>query len=129
MIAVIVMAFSGIAQTIPTKEEFIAACDSLEIYHPYVVYAQARLESGNFKSTTYKKKNNCLGIYDSRKKCYATYNNWKECLAAYKNKVQYKWIYKECSDEEYLNWIISMGYASDTLYKAKVMKILNNVKK
>lgn len=123
------MTFSGFAQSIPTKDEFIAACDSLEIYHPYVVYAQARLESGNFRSNTYKKKRNCLGIYDSKKKCYATYNNWKECLAAYKNKVQYRWTYKKCTDEEYLSWVISTGYASDPLYRSKILKILKEIKK
>lgn len=116
--------FSSIAQNIPTKEEFIRVCDSLNIYHPNVVYAQARLESGNFKTNYYNRTKNCLGIYDSNEKRYKAFNNWIECLVSYRDEIQYRWKYKECKDEEYLDWIISIGYAADKDYRNKILRIM-----
>lgn len=118
--------FASIAQNIPTKEEFIRVCDSLGIYHPCVVYAQARLESGNFKTKYYNRTNNCLGIYDSKKKRYKVFNNWIECLVSYRDEIQHRWKYKECKDEEYLDWIISIGYAADKDYRNKILRIMKN---
>lgn len=128
LLALIAMAFSSIAQ-IPTRDEFFKACDSLGVHHPYVVWAQARLESGNFKSTYYKTKKNCLGIYDSKRKCYASFASWKDCLAAYKTRFQYKCTNPNCTDEEYLKWLTNAGYAKDTTYYSTVIKIVNQEKK
>lgn len=109
---------------IPTRTEFFNVCDSLGIHHGNVVWAQARLESGNFQHGVYKTKHNCLGIYDSKKKEYSSFNNWIECVIAYRDKVQCKCKTPYCTDDEYLDWIIRMGYAADTSYRAKVEKIM-----
>ena len=111
---------------IPTRSEFLSVCDSLGVKHGEVVWAQARLESGNFKSVTYKTKKNCLGIYDSRKKEYAWFKDWKDCLVAYKDRVQKKRGNVVESDEQYISWLISMGYAADTAYGKKVRKIMRS---
>ena len=116
------------AQT-PTRLEFLNACDSLGVQHKDVVWAQARLESGNFKSTTYNTKKNCIGIYDSRKKEYAWFKDWKDCLVAYRDRVQKKHGDVVESDEQYINWLISMGYAADTSYATKVKQIMRSEKK
>ncbi len=113
----------------PTRSEFLKVCDSLGVLHPEVVWAQARLESGNFSSTTYKVKKNCLGIYDSRKKEYAWFADWKKCVEAYRDRVQKKRGNVAESDVEYLMWLISMGYAADTAYATKVREIMNSEKK
>lgn len=63
MFLVVLYATIAVAQK-PTRQEFVAVCDSLGVKHPNVVWAQARLESGNFESKTYRQKHNCLGIYD-----------------------------------------------------------------
>ena len=128
LIACITMAFSTFAQTIPTKEEFIRACDSLEIHHPNVVYSQARLESGNFTSAHYRNRNNCLGLYDSKNKRYASFSSWQECLHKYKTWFQYRCKNTNITDEEYLWWVATHGYASDTTYYWKVLKIYNEEK-
>lgn len=124
VVCAVMTCFTTVAQNIPTKEEFIKACDSLNIYHPNVVYAQARLESGNFKTNYYNRTKNCLGIYDSKKKQYKVFNNWIECLVSYRDEVQHRWKYKECKDEEYLDWIISIGYAADKDYRNKILRIM-----
>ncbi|MBP5724823.1 MAG: glucosaminidase domain-containing protein [Bacteroidales bacterium] len=114
---------------IPTRLEFLSVCDSLGIQHKNVVWAQARLESGNFKSGTYRTKKNCLGIYDSRKKQYAWFKDWKDCLVAYKDRVQKKRGNVVESDEQYISWLISMGYAADTAYGTKIKQIMSSDKK
>lgn len=112
------------SQIIPSKERFTEVCDSLGIHHPNVVYAQARLESGNFKTDYYKRTRNCLGIYDSTRKRYKTFRTWIDCLVSYRDGVQYKCRNTGGSDEDYLQWIVSIGYASDPEYGNKVRKIL-----
>lgn len=112
----------------PVKEEFLNACDSLKISNGNVVWAQARLESGNFTSSVYKSKNNCLGLYDSRNRCYMHFDSWVHCLIAYRDKVQYKCKLCNASDTEYLAWVCDSGYAEDSTYYSKVHQILKSNK-
>lgn len=129
------------ATHVPTKEKFYAACDSLGIHHPNVVYAQACWESGHFTSKIYRERNNCLGIYDSVRKRYAYFDSWIDCLVAYKNRFQQKHLkdeteenywkrmeeIKNYTDEEYLLWVVSRGYASDTNYLNNIRKMLKYI--
>lgn len=108
----------------PTCQEFVAVCDSLGVKHPNVVWAQARLESGNFKSETYRKKHNCLGIYDSKRKQYAWFDSWQECVKAYRDRVQYRFKKSDATDEEYLYWLSQIGYAREKTYVSRVRKIM-----
>lgn len=106
-----------------SRDNFFLVCNVLEIKFPEVVYAQARLESGNFTSAHYNNRNNCLGIYDSKRKRYMSFNHWTDCLLAYRDKVQYR--YKRNSDrEDYLRWLVETGYAQDPNYISKIRKIL-----
>jgi len=108
----------------PTRQEFVAVCDSLGVKHPNVVWAQVRLESGNFESKTYKQKHNCLGIRFSKQKSYARFSNWQECLKAYRDRVQYRFKKKNATDEEYIRWLISINYATDKNYANKIRNII-----
>lgn len=123
IMAALSMALAVISQ-VPTKQQFFDVCDSLSIHHPNVVWAQARLESGNFTSAHFKNRNNCLGIYDSKNKRYASFESWIHCLVAYRDKVQYKCKDKEINDDQYIDWLISIKYAGDPSYKQKVKKML-----
>lgn len=129
-IFLILIALCGITVVaqIPTRSEFFSVCDSLGVRHPNVVWAQARLESGNFKSQTYRTKKNCLGIYDSRRRQYAYFNSWQECVKAYRDRVQYRFTRNDATDEEYLQWLITIGYATDKTYASRVRKIIKENK-
>ena len=61
------------------------------VKHPDIVYAQAVLETGYFKSGLCNNSNNLFGLYNSKKKKYYTFNHWKDCIVAYKEMVQYKY--------------------------------------
>ncbi len=56
--------------------------DTLNIQHSDIVFNQARLETGNFKSHVFKNYHNLFGFVG--KKGYIKYSDWKESVKAYK---------------------------------------------
>lgn len=94
-----------------------------EIKEPKIVLAQAKLESGNFTSTLFKKKNNFLGLYNSRKRQYFEFDHWSECILAYKRMIEYK--HRE--GEDYYHFLDRIGYAEDPNYLDKVRRIEQNL--
>ena len=88
------------------------------IKHDSIVFAQARLETGNFKSYLFKKHNNLFGFRG--KKGYIEYNHWTESVAAYK-RFQDKY-YK---GGDYYTFLEDRGYAEDPDYINKVRSCVN----
>lgn len=104
------------------KDNFFLVCDIYDIQFPEVVYAQARLESGNFKSKLYQTKNNFLGLYNSRKKDFYEFEHWTDCLKGYKELLQFK--YKGDDDiQNYYKFLKELPYAEDPNYISKVKRI------
>lgn len=95
-----------------------------EIKHPRIVLAQAKLESGNYKSKHCINKNNLFGLYNSKKKRYYSFEHWSHSVKAYKNMIEYK----HRDDEDYYKFLKRIGYASDPNYISKVKQIENNLK-
>ena len=85
--------------------------------HAEVVLAQARLESGNFKSRRAREDHNILGIKHNRR--YAKYKRWQECVADYKKCISSR--YRK--GEDYYSFLQRIGYASDKKYIQKVKEI------
>lgn len=96
------------------------------VKHPKAVLAQAKLESGNYTSYHCRVGNNFLGLYNSRKKEYFKFNHWTDCLLKYKQCFQSKDL-NYSTDEEYIDYLLEIGYATDPLYKDKIMRIINNL--
>lgn len=67
------------------EEGLMEALEYYEIHHKEIVYAQAILETGHFKSGGCKKGNNLFGL---RGKHYHRYKHWSESVKAYKEKIQ-----------------------------------------
>ena len=88
---------------------------------PNIVYAQAVLETGHFKSDVCQSKNNLFGLYDSNNKKYYEFDHWSESVLAYKNYIQSK--YK--SDSSYYKFLQSINYAEDPAYVKKVKRLVN----
>jgi uncharacterized FlgJ-related protein len=61
-----------------TEEKFIELIKELNMKFPHIVYAQARIESGNFKSAVFKQNSNLFGMREAR-----VYDNWKESVYDY----------------------------------------------
>lgn len=97
--------------------------DALEYYnvkYPDIVYAQAILETGHFKSRVCKEYNNLFGLYNSYTKDYYKFNHWSDSVLAYVDMIQYK--YKQ--GENYYDFLERIGYAEDPHYTNKVKNIV-----
>lgn len=102
------------------EEGLIEALDYYGVLHPEIVYAQAVLETGHFKSNLCISGNNLFGLYNSSKNRYYTFNHWAESVEAYINYIQYR--YKPPND--YYEFLDKIGYAEDPDYINKVKKLV-----
>jgi hypothetical protein len=93
------------------------------IQHKDIVYAQAILETGHFKSNVCKNYNNLFGLYNSRLKDYYKFNHWVESVIAYTKYIQYR--YKP--PEDYYKFLERIGYAEDPLYIDKLKRIVSGI--
>ena len=102
------------------QEGLMEALEYYEIKHPQIVYAQAVLETGHFKSDLCLNDNNLFGLYDSKKHRYHTFDHWTESVVAYLDYVQHR--YKPPND--YYKFLLDIGYAKDPNYINKVKEIV-----
>lgn len=91
-----------------------------EVQHPQIVYAQALIETGNFKSNLCLNSNNLFGLYNSSRGRYHRFDHWTESVVAYKNFIQYR--YKP--PEDYYKFLQRIGYAEDPNYISKLKKVV-----
>lgn len=103
------------------QDGLIDALDYYEIVYPEIVYAQALLETGHFKSDLCVRHNNLFGLYNSKRKRYFKFNHWTESVKAYKDMIQYR--YKPPSN--YYQFLKRIRYASDPQYIKKLKKLEN----
>lgn len=112
----IVLLFFVIPANAQTKQQVLAEIKRQNIPHPEIVLAQARLESGNFKSPPYKDTNNLFGIKENGK--YVRYKDWRKSVRDYKEKISSKYIKRGRGN--YYEFIQGMGYAKDPEYINKL---------
>lgn len=101
----------------------------LRLEHPYIVYAKAVIESGNFTSTIFKENNNLFGMKmpESRatlairiNRGHSVYRSWKESIIDYG---LYQMAYaKGLSEDDYFKKI-GNNYSEDKMYIQKVKAI------
>lgn len=101
------------------EEGLIEALDYYGIQYPEIVYAQALLETGHFKSKLCTQYNNLFGLYNSRTRSYYRFDNWWDSVIAYRDKVQYK--YKGNTD--YYTFLVKLPYATDPNYIRKIKQL------
>ena len=107
------------------EEGLIEALDYYNVEYPNIVYAQAILETGHFKSKVYREYNNLFGLYNSKTKNYYKFDHWSESVIAYLNFIQNK--YKPPND--YYKFLSDIGYAEDPEYINKLKRIVNQYDK
>lgn len=104
------------------QEGLMEALEYYEVEHPQIVYAQAVLETGHFKSKVCLKYNNLFGLYNSKEKRYCKFKHWTESVVAYK-----EWIQKKYQPpNNYYVFLEEINYASDKEYISTLKSIVNN---
>jgi hypothetical protein len=98
-------------------EVVYGAIKDLDIKHPEIVLAQARLETGNFKckDCSYHYFQNAFGFKTSE---YLDFDNWYESFVYYK-----KWQDKHYKGGDYYTFLKKIGYASAEHYNETVREI------
>jgi len=109
-IIAMMLAMAALGQT---KEQVMAEIQRQRIPHADIVLAQARLETGNFKSERCRKDHNLFGMKRGRK--YARYANWKDSVKDYKERISSRY-----QGGDYYAFLRRIGYAKDPHYTAKL---------
>lgn len=104
----------------PAKEGLREALEFYGVQHSDIVYAQAVLETGHFKSVGCLRHNNLFGLYNSKAKRYCRFNHWTESVIAYKEWIQRR--YKP--PEDYYKFLSRIHYAEDPTYISKLKQIV-----
>ena len=92
------------------------------IQHPWIVLAQAILETGWFRSPLCRNRHNLFGLTNPKTGKYYEFNHWTESVSAYYTKVQYKY-----KGGNYLLWLRDIGYAEDPRYVREMIKVLKTI--
>ena len=90
--------------------------DKHNIPHKNIVMAQAKLESGNFKSSLTKTHQNIFGL--KKGDDYRKYSHWSECVRDYK-----RYISSRYKGGDYYAFLDKIGYASNPNYTTLLKKI------
>jgi flagellum-specific peptidoglycan hydrolase FlgJ len=114
----IILLTSTICSKGQTVSEVRAEIIRQGIPHAEIVLAQARLETGNFKSRVCREKHNIFGIRAGKK--YKSYRNWRECVADYKKRISSRY-----RSGDYYAFLRRIGYAEDRRYVEKIKKFKN----
>lgn len=82
---------------------------------PHIVLAQARLETGNFKSKVCRTKRNLFGIRKGGK--YKSYRRWQDSVADYKRLISSRY-----KGGDYYAFLRRIGYAEERQYISKLKR-------
>lgn len=102
----------------------------LNIRFPHIVFAQAKLESGYFKSTIFKENNNLFGMKIATRRPttnkgenrgHAAFDSWKESVVDYAF-YQARYLGEIKTEGEYIQYL-KANYAEDPGYVDKVIKL------
>ncbi len=106
----------------------------INVAHPEVVYAQAKLESGNFKSKLFIEYNNIFGMkmperrptiaIGVTKSGFAVYESWKHSIIDY--AIYQVYSAKGLSQEKYIEFL-NRVYAEDNEYDVKIKRIIEEL--
>jgi hypothetical protein len=114
-----------------SEEKLVNMIKELHFAFPYIVYAQAELESGFFQSAIFKENNNLFGMKSAAIRInnskgtqneHAYYNTWTESLYDY---ALYSATYLSSlkNEDDYFDYL-SKFYAQDIHYVIKLKNII-----
>lgn len=112
LIITLISALNTVSQTVEQVEKELIR---QKVPHHKIVLAQARHETGNFKSKLCKVNHNLFGIKHRGR--YARYSHWKESIKDYKERISSRY-----NGGDYYRFLANIGYAKDPLYIKKLKR-------
>ena len=114
-----------------SRDKLVIALKRLNVKFPYIVYAQAELETGGFTSKVFRENNNLFGMKEAKSRIntasgtqynHAYYETWMESVydyafysSSYLRKIQ--------NEADYFEYL-SQSYAEDANYVAVLKRII-----
>ena len=117
-----------------TEDKLVQYLKDLNVKYPEVVYAQAVMESGGFKSDLFKSQNNLFGMKRAKqrptlalnkKTLYACFKNWRESVIDY-TLYQSRFIGKIDTRAEYIRHL-AKNYATSSTYEAHILEVIKKI--
>lgn len=114
-----------------SEERFVEKLKSLNFRFPAIVYAQAKLETGDFSSKMFKENNNLFGMKEATKRIntargtqneHAYYETWSESLYDYA-LYSATYLSELKSEKDYFDYL-SQNYAEDMAYVTKLKGLM-----
>lgn len=113
------------------SKKLIKKIKELNFQFPYIVYAQAMLETNNFKSPIFLENNNLFGMKESTFRIstalgtqdnHAFYNNWEDSVYDY-GYYQATYLSRLKTEGDYFDYL-GQYYAADSAYVLKIKNII-----
>jgi len=121
-----------------SQEKLVEMLEDLNVKYPYIVLAQARIESATYTSRIFKENHNLFGMKQATLRVntakgtqynHAYYDNWRESVYDYAF-YQSRYMSAAKNEEEYF-YILGQSYAESPSYVEALKKEIskNNLKK
>ena len=114
-----------------SEEKLIEKITELNFRYPHIILAQAKLESGHFKSTIFLENNNMFGMKEAKLRAnlakgtnrnHAYYDSWQESVIDY--ALYYSSYLRSIKTEgEYFEYL-KQNYAEDKTYVQRLKQII-----
>ena len=114
-----------------TEEKLVDLLRELNVKFPYIVLAQAKVESGNFSSRIFRENHNLFGMKRARVRVntalgtqhgHAYYDSWRSSVFDYAF-YQCRYLSSISSESEYFQYL-SQSYAEDESYVLKLKDMI-----
>jgi uncharacterized FlgJ-related protein len=115
-----------------SEQKLIEKIGQLNFRYPHIILAQAKLESGHFKSTIFLENNNMFGMKEAKLRAnlakgtnrgHAYYNTWQDCILDY--ALYYSTYLSDIRTEgEYFEYL-RQNYAEDPTYVQRLKQIIS----
>ena len=114
-----------------SENKLIEKITELNFRYPHIILAQAKLESGHFKSTIFLENNNMFGMKEAKLRAnlakgtnrnHAYYDTWQDCILDY--ALYYSTYLSDIKTEgEYFEYL-RQNYAEDKTYVQRLKQII-----
>jgi hypothetical protein len=118
-----------------SEEALIDLLRSSNIKYPYIVLAQAKIESGNYTSKVFRENNNLFGMKEPKIRTttalgtrfgHAYFSNWESSVYDYAMFQNYRMHGVDSESEYYAK--LADGYAEDSTYAVIIKKTVDSLK-